>query len=55
MDEFWDLMDEYRAKFDDQFPLYAMPDAPDDEIKALIKKSLSSGKPYEYGKDGENY
>ena len=55
MSKFWDKMDEYRERFNDQFPLYAMPDAPDEEIMETIDECIKAGKPFKYGKPGENY
>ena len=53
--EFWDAMDKYKEKFDDQFPLYAVQDMEDDEIMAIIEKCLKENRPYTYGKQGAVY
>lgn len=45
-------MDEYRAKFDDMFPLYGVMGMSDEEIIEEIKKCIDNNKPYEYETDG---
>ena len=50
----WETLDEYKEKFGDQFPLYMMLGASDEEIIAEARKCIKSGKPFEY-KEGVNY
>lgn len=40
-------LDEYREKFDEQFPLMLVRGMTDDEIIKIIDECLESGKPYE--------
>lgn len=42
-----ELMEQYREKFDDQFPLMLVQGLDDERIADLIRKCLISGKPYE--------
>lgn len=44
-----ELMDQYREKFDDQFPLMLVQGMSDDEIADIIRKCLLAGKPYDPG------
>lgn len=43
MDE---LLDKYRARFDDQFPLMLCRAKSDEDICKIIQKCLDDGKPY---------
>ena len=41
------LLDEYRNKFGDQFPLMLCMSMTEDEIMELIQDCIDKGKPYE--------
>jgi hypothetical protein len=47
-DKFWDKMDEYQERFDDQFPLMAFRGVDMAEIEKMLDECLANGKPYEY-------
>lgn len=40
-------LDEYREKFDEQFPLMLVLGMSDEDISSLVDECLESGKPYE--------
>lgn len=41
------LLDEYREKFKEQFPLMLVMGIPEDEISEIIKVCINSGQPYD--------
>ena len=51
MDE---LLDKYRARFDDQFPLMLCRAKSDEDICKIIQKCLDDGKPYNPALDPES-
>lgn len=50
----FDLLDEYKEKFGDQFPMMMMLSTPEEEIMDAIQKCLDSGKKFKY-KEGRFY
>ncbi len=47
----YELLDEYQAKFDDQFPMMALLGYDVDEIVENIEDCLKKNEPYKYEED----
>ena len=47
----WEVLDKYQEKFGDQFPLYMMQGADEEEIIKTAQKCIDIGKPFEYKKE----
>ncbi len=47
----YELLDEYQAKFDDQFPMMALLGYDVDEIVEIIEDCLEKNEPYKYDED----
>lgn len=44
-----ELLDEYREKFGDIFPMMACMDMSDEEVAEEVRKCLDSGRPFDIG------
>lgn len=48
-----ELLNEYRERFDESFPIMLFRGTPEDELIQMIQKCLSNGKPLEPDLDAE--
>lgn len=48
-----ELLNEYRERFDENFPIMLFRGIPEDEVMQSIQKCLSDGKPFEADLDTE--
>lgn len=48
-----ELLNEYRERFDENFPIMLFRGIPEDEVMQIIQKCLSDGKPFEADLDTE--
>ena len=48
-----ELLNEYRERFDENFPIMLFRGIPEDEVMQSIQKCLSDGKPFEPDLDTE--